>query len=271
MIKLDISNKTYSVFWEDYLKENNYSEQRTEKIDISEANVEKNNYNYFMMVYADNTTIVNRYFDNFKKLLINNPNKLYEILDKEYREKKFLSYENFLNYLRRTSNRFSSLEVSKYQYKNDTIKIIDNYENYYTFKMSDVMKYTIMLDNYTIIDEETKEIYSNSTEKEKVYLNTARFLNMINNKDYETAYALLDSGFKANKYPSLDKFIETLKNNLFDYNSIESASKYTTSGDNNIFVLNIKNGEKDDSQKKEMTLIMKLKEETDFVMSFSFK
>ena len=129
----------------------------------------------------------------------------------------------------------------------------------------------VVKDIKVVANEYIINIVSNSTEKEKVYLNTARFLNMINNKDYETAYALLDSGFKANKYPSLDKFIETLKNNLFDYNSIESASKYTTSGDNNIFVLNIKNGEKDDSQKKEITLIMKLKEETDFVMSFSFK
>lgn len=270
MIKIDNNNSRYSIFWEDYLKDNSYNYERTEKIAISESSIEENNYNYFMMVYANDTMIVNKYFDNLKQLLIYNPNQLYEILDKDYKEKKFQNSQNFINYLRRISNRFTNLEVTKYQYKDGIIKIIDNYDNYYTFKISELMKYTVLLDNYTIPDEENIEIYNKSTEKEKVYINIVKFLNMINNKDYESAYNLLDNSFKTNKYSTIDKFVEAINNNIFNFSTVESVSKYTESGNNKICVLNIKNGEIENSKTKKMTVIMRLKEGTDFVMSFSF-
>ena len=92
---------------------------------------------------------------------------------------------------------------------------------------------------------------------------------MLNLKDYESAYKLLDSNFKKNNYPSIEAFKKYVEKNLYGYSKITTVNNSNKTGNYYITSLDLEDGESENIRKKQITIIMQLLEGTDFVMSFS--
>ena len=70
-------------------------------------------------------------------------------------------------------------------------------------------------------------------------------------------------------YHTIDKFKNYVKKNFYSYNVYE-VNNVKQEGDICIYNITIKNADRVSANKKNMTIIMQIKEGTDFVMSFSF-
>ena len=268
MIKIDMENERYSMFWEDFMKKNNYTKNREDETKI-DKNIEKNNYNYCMIVYATNEFIVEQYFQDLKDKMLNNPQELYTMLDEEYKNKRFSNYDTFVTRLNAIKDIINKSDLTKYKFEDNIIKIIDNYNNMYSFVTSGVMQYKVLLDDYTIEDSEIAKNYNKLSDGNKVNANIEKFFKMINLKDYESAYNILDNEFKKKNYPSLEVFKKYVEKNLFNYSKVTNINSSNKSGNYYITSLDIVNGEKEAIQAKQITVIMQLLEGTNFVMSFS--
>ncbi len=268
MIKIDTENERYSIFWEDFMKKNNYTKDREDEVKV-DKNIEKNNYNYCMIVSATKEYIVVQYFQDLKDKMLNNPQELYNMLDESYKNKRFSTYDTFAKRLNDIKDIINKSYLTKFKFEENKIKIIDNYNNMYSFLTSGVMQYKVLLDDYTIEDSEIAKNYNNLSDGNKVNTNIEKFFRMINLKDYESAYNLLDNDFKKKNYPSLEAFKKYVEKNLFNYSKVTNISNSDKSGNYYITSLDIINGEKEAIEAKQITVIMQLLEGTGFVMSFS--
>ena len=84
--------------------------------------------------------------------MYSNIEKAYNLLDEEYRAKKFQNITNYKNYV-------NSLTYSKYELDSFYIEEKDGYKifgvydtngNMFIFKTRGVMQYTVYLDDYTV-------------------------------------------------------------------------------------------------------------------------
>ena len=125
-IGVDVNNHTYDIM---PITENEY----TTKINQStgERTIEKNENNSIEFKDYDNADIAKMYFDDYLKQMISNPEKAYNLLDKQYRETKFENYNGFVQYI--NANR-EKLELT---YKMETLDNNDfeKYSDYLDFKL----------------------------------------------------------------------------------------------------------------------------------------
>ena len=128
------------------------------------------------------------------------------------------------------------------------------------------MDFTINLDTYTIDTKEFLDKYNEENDKGKAEMNIEKIFQAINRKDYNYIYNYLDESFRNSYYPNVEKLETFFENNLFEINTIESKD-YKNEGDIQMFdiIVHDKNG----NESKNMTIIMKIKENTDFVTSFN--
>ena len=135
---------------------------------------------------------------------------------------------------------------------------MDIYGNYFIFK-GNITQYSVLLDTYTIEIDEFKEEYQKADEAKKVALNLEKFQQMINGKDYESAYYILDENFR---YYIEENWFEC---NKFSYDECEE--------NDGIYIIKVSvvNAIQEDDNSKSIpkTFAMKLKNKTDFVMSFN--
>ena len=146
---------------------------------------------------------------------------------------------------------------------------MDKNGKYYIIKEYSAMNYKIALDTYTTNEEEITEKYNNSTNKEKVGMNINKIFSAINTKDYKYVYEKLDESFKNNNLKTQEELEKYLESNLYNQNTVEFEEFEDREG-TYIYIIKVKNVE-DESQIKDMTVVMQLKEGTDFVMSFSIQ
>lgn len=129
------------------------------------------------------------------------------------------------------------------------------------------MDFKMILDTYTIDLPQFIEKYNQANDETKVALNLQKVFEAINDEDYNYVYNKLDDTFKQNNFPTLESFEEYVKNNFYSKNTITKAN-YTMENDMYVYGLNISNA---DNENEFITkeFIVKLEEETDFVMSFN--
>ena len=266
-IRFDLENKTFSI-------EPIKGIQNIDEIElkIDREKIEKNLYNvYNPYNKIKEEDIVKRYFSDFREYLLDNSDKAYELLDKEYKNKRFPTLEDFKSYVKERYREILLSKLSTYQVNNykDYKEYIckDQYENVYIFNTKNPLEYTVKLDNYTIATEDFEKTYKNSNEKQKITINSEKWIQMLNNKDYNLAYSVLDESFKNNNFKNIEVFKQYISENYSGHYKIESFN-IEQQGEiylNNVKLKNIETNQID----KEITIIMKLKEGTDFVMSFN--
>ena len=262
------ANKTFSVSpLEKKLFETYKGEDNITKID------EKEGYNICDIGSINDELIAVEYFEAYRFFTLANPKITYNKMSEEYRNKRFGTYENYLQYIKDNYNEFKEIIPKRYlstfngQYTQYAIQ--DQYKNNYIFDTIDALNYYVSLDTYTIDGEKFNNTYAKADENTKVQMNIDKFFDMINRHDYRTAYSCLADSFKKNKVKSEQELKSIIQNNLFSYNKYEvkeikniGSSTYTCN-------LYVQDSIQSNPEGLFITIIMQLEEDKNFEMSFS--
>ena len=276
-VNLDLSNDTYSIYPEEYIKKHEYDKLNVgDNICLDIDSIKNNGYNKFEYKHIEDIeeqVISRELFDNYKYAMQYDLNYAYEMLDKEYREKRFGDFENYKRYIQDNYNDLVKSRVTKYQIvKNDTKEqyvCLDNFGKYYIFTMNNMCNYSLELDTYTIESNEFITKYTERNDKQKAGMNVEKLFEALNTGDYVYIYKHMAESFKNNNYPNMNVFEEYIKQNLFTFVEKEYTN-YNFKGNLHIFNLKVMNKENNEQQ-KEMTVIVRLKEGTEYEMSFSIE
>lgn len=303
IVKIDNKIRTFSILPYGYLKEKGYlNVNETTKLDFSEeTEIKDKTSNKYTFRYINDEDYVKKIFTNYINRCLFNPEEAYECLDNEYKTKRFGEFNSFRKYLKNKEEIFKSLDSlnakkpgdfetdEEYEkYLADYIKldivsyeksitdeyvqyaIIDNFGNTYIFRESTTMNYSVLLDTYTLQIPEFVLKYDNANEKEKAALNTKKFIDSINEKDYKFAYSCLAEIFRNNNYSTLESFENYVKSNFYDMNNFE-FTEFRNEGETYIFSIKITDAKNKDNEPKVLQIIMELRENRTFVMSFNIK
>lgn len=275
MLEIDFKNYTYNIYSYKYMEKNGYDKLEIgDFVNIETTEIENRTYNIFEYSSYSEIDVVNDYFDTLRWNLLYDTEDTYNLLDEEYAGKRFGDIKKFKAYVQENKIDIFTMEIDKYQvnnYNDYTQYIcIDTKGNYYIFNETSVMQYTIMLDTYTADIPQFVEQYNKSTTQEKVALNINKFIQGINDESYYYTYNLLADSFKNNYYKTQEEYEKYIKENLFTENEIEYV-EYSEEGTTYIYEIQLSDATGESSEIKNMTVIMQLKEETDFIMSFSIK
>lgn len=274
MIKIGLKNKVFSVLLQDYVETKYPNITLGNNLTIDQLNnIEKNRNNSYVHEEISDKTHVLNLFERYKEEAIYNIEKAYENIDETYKTAKFGTLENFQKYVENNKSRYSTSKLSVYKKTEEEgysqYVCIDKDGYYYIFRETELMKYTLILDTYTINLPEFLKKYNSASSMDKVGYNIQKVLDAINCKDYEYVYDKLDFEFKAVNYPTIEKFKEKIKSKMFNKNEVKAVSSFNE-GSTYAFKLVIT--DKDDNTKEQdMTVIMQLYDGTDFVMSMSFE
>ena len=194
----------------------------------------------------------------------------YSVLDEEYKQKRYNSYEEFENNIRERKTEITNaiLEEYKVEVYNGGVKYtcMDQNENYYIFDDKGVMQYTFVLDTYTLDSSEFINKYNTLSEQQKVAVNIEKFIKAINDKSYYYAYNCLADSFKNNYFKTQEEFETYVKTNFYENNDVAYKS-FETEGD--LYTYTVLITDEKTKEQKSKTFIMQLGEETEFVLSFN--
>ncbi len=274
ILKIDFGNNTFSVYPYEYIK-NNQMQQLSENSVINIAIV-KEITDKVDNKYKDQTnkykTITIPYFEKMKTDLLYDQEYIYNLLDDEYKEKKFGNIDGFKNYIELNKETFLNMEIQKYAryyYDGYTQYVaLDNFGNYYIFNETSTMNYKILLDTYTINQPEFIEKYDSASDVEKAGYNIDKFITAINTKDYNYAYNHLAQSFKQNNFTTLESFINYVQNNFYSKNNYEIKNG-TKEGDYYVYTVNITDAEQDTSKLVQKNFIVNIKDNREFELSFN--
>ena len=294
----DNNNGTFDI---QPINEEEYKKYIAENIQITNATIEKNNYNSIRRFFLSEEEIITRMFEDYIQNALYSPQDSYNSLNPEYREKKFGNFQSFQLFLDENRSVYESYDMrnaKKYEDFNNMeeymlylttfqqIKLesyektmnnqytqyvcIDNLGNYYIFRETAAMQYTVILDTYTIDLPEFVEQYEKASEEDRVLMNIQKFFEAIEDEDYNYAYNKLDETFKANNFSTLASFEKYVRENFFEENNL-SAGKAEKQGDIYLYNVTIEDGTNKSNNSKTTSFVMKLREGTDFVMSFGIE
>ncbi len=275
LIKIDNDKNLFSIFLSDYIENNNINKDlKKESFNIIDGDLQENENNRFVYHTISNEEISQEYLNMYKFDMLYNGEQLYNKLNEQYGKARFKNYNDFNQYLQDMKETVESSALAKYnvQYEEEkttsTYKILDNYENYYVFYVSDdnICDYRVELDDYTIETDEFKNSYNSASDEEKVKTDVQKFIKMINSADYSNAANLLDNTFKQNNFVNISEFRQYV-NQHFKNHQINSTKEFEKSGSYYICTIELEK----DLEKSEETFIVQLKEGTQFILSFTKK
>lgn len=270
IVNLDTVNSTYSV---EPLEDNKYNNIDEVVIENQIKEIEPNDSNEFSYQMVTGEYIAQKYMDTFKRITLGNAGLGYQLLDEEYRNKRFGNEQNFQEYVQKNYNELLGIRCTKYLTNNyedyedyEELVCQDQYQNTYVFTITGVNEYTIKLDTYTLMTDNFMNSYNSSEDKDKVLMNIDKWIQMLNSRDYKNAYNYLDETFRNNNFGSEENFENYMRQNYSSHYEFEFTNN---SEDNGVFVqdVNLKDVS-DENNIKTLTVIMQLKEDYNFVMSF---
>lgn len=273
MIKMDTTNGTYSMFYDDYLTKYGYDENTTEEeLQINSSNIEANNYNLYTEATITEEYLATQYYSEYKSNMLYNTEQAYYLLDEEYREAKYGSYEAFASYVSENEQTILTSNIEAYQI-NETDEgreyvCIDQNGKYYVFIESSVSSFDVVLDIYTIDLPSFKEQYNSADDPDKAGLNLQKIVDAINDGGYEYIYSKLDETFKQNNFPTIEEFETYIQSTFYSSNDVE-FSNYRNSSDLHIFDATFTDEDNAENGEITKTFILQLEDGTDFRFSFN--
>ena len=252
------------------IEKNKYTKLEDIPLNINEVSIEKNDNNNFSYTTITDRELTQKYFSYYKSLMLNNPEKAYEMLDEEYRNKRFGSVDDFKSYIDKNREDIEDYVAKEYGVNSltDGTEYIcqDQYNHSYTFKETSIMQFTAKLDNYTIESDETKQKYQDAKEEKKVAMNIDKWITMLNSKDYKTAFEVLDETFRNQYFQNVDEFEEYMKYTFPTYMGVE-LMEYSKESGVSIQRVIIYDSSGEEKWSKSETIIMQLTDDG-FKMSF---
>lgn len=99
--------------------------------------------------------IARKYLAEYTKLLYYDPVLAYDLIEMEYRDKKFENIDKFKEYFNnKFDSKFFNAQVEQLSIKNTAMfkefHIIDSSDNTYIFREYSIMQYKVIFDSYTI-------------------------------------------------------------------------------------------------------------------------
>lgn len=271
IVRVDMENMTFLLERLD----SNYDSVDKINLKTKIQQIEYDGKNSFEYTTVSDEDMCRIYLKHFAELELEDAETAYSLLNKEYKEERFPSLDDYKEYVKEYKEIIENGMLAKYSvnyYENYTeYVLVDTYNNSYILEATSVMNYTIKLDNYTVKMDGYDDKYAKLSDEDKVQSNVYIFLQMINTKDYKHAYNLLDDTYKNNNFNTLEKFEKYVKNNFFYYNLNSSNISINKEGNYYIYETTLKDNSSSAAEKKILTVIMKLQEGTDFVMSFSIE
>ena len=267
-IILDFSNGTFSI------EPINKKINDISKVEIinKDENVENKEVNILEMSLPDSGESIRRYINRYKRLAIACPEIAYNYFDKEYREKRFGSVENFKKYVEKNKEEIRQIVATTYliEYSGDNYEFIirDQYDNVYIFDEKNILEYSVKLDTYTLGTDKFTNTYKTATNKEKVMMNIDKFFQMLNTNDFESAYAVLNPTFKATYFPTEEHFEQFMKQNIYTHANIKYANFSDEISGVFTYYLQLKNKANEEDKAMGMNVVMQLQEDTNFTLSF---
>ena len=272
IVVIDSENGTFEIYGDDYVKKYGYDKNKELLKDFQITNIEKNTFNKIKNDNITDQDMAINYFNDYKYNILNNIEKAYNSLDEEYRNKRFGSLEEFTKYIQDNITIFRNITIEQYicdKYEDYTEYICrDQNENIYVFKETAIMNYTLQLDTYTMPTDNFIEEYENGNVEKKVTMNIGKFIDMINNFDYKSAYNVLNQSFKEKYFKTEEEFKQYMKNTYYECNAID-LKDFSNENGTYVYTCIMRNKFYDDTDPgKDINIIMRLKNGTDFEMSF---
>ena len=275
IVKTDSRNLTFSIYLQDYIDKYNYAvEMNDDDFEIKEDLPEKNDNNTFKFVNISEQYLALQYTQDFFYKAINKTDQAYEKLDEEYRNVKFGSLDKFKKYVEKNKDEIVNIETAQYiKNKEDNYKEFvckDKYGNIYVFHDKGAMDYTVFLDTYTLENEKFTETYQKADAQKKVQMNIDKWVQMLNNRDYTSAYKVLDENFANNTFKGQEENFENYMRLKYPLH-YEISFRDDFSQTNNLYVqtITLKDITGEDLEEKNIDIIMRLDDNLDFVMSFT--
>lgn len=269
---VEVNNGSYAIY---PFSEKDYSEIIKENKIIERKKLKINEYNEFFSANFSKEKLCYRYFEDYINKLLNKPNIAFDLLDSEYKSKRFEDNEElFKKYIEDRRAQLKNAVLIAYSYNYDgynleSIILEDNFDNYYIIKENAILDYTIKLDNYTIKNEKFYEEYEKTKDADKVAVNVKETVKMLNSKDYKQLYNKLYDQFKNNYFQDENKFKQYMINTYYDYNIIDIKSIEKENGDIYVCKVVLKDGASSAAETKNMTIMMRLIDNNDYVLSFT--
>ena len=269
IVEFDINKSTYNIT---PLFANNYKNLDDINVKTEAYTIKENENNVFKYYRISNEAVAEKYLNYYTKLAKQNPEKAFSLIDENYRKERFKDFETYKNYSNRMSNKYDNLNIvgDSYEVLSDSTKYIlkDSENEVYTIVAKEIMNFSIQLDDYTIETDEFKKLYLSATNEAKAVTNAEKFMKMVNAKDYETAYQLLDDTYRANVFPTFDLYEQSLEASFFD-NNYYSITDISEQGSYYIVTLDLKDRISSAANTKQIKIIIGLQDGTNFKMSFA--
>ena len=267
-VNMDRENKTFSI----EPISGNYNSIDDISIRYNDDSIEKKDNNIYIEQSMTYENIAKTYFATYKRLVLARPEIIYNYLQNDYKEKRFENLSNFEKYVNSNKNEISQLIFKKYQVNNNDefLEVIctDQYQILYIFEEISPMNFTLRLDTYTILSDKYKSTYDSQSNQQKVAMNIENWVNMLNQRDYINAYKMLDDTFKDNNLKTEQEFENYIKAKLPLHYSIEYTT-YSNEGSTYAQTIKLSDITEKTSETITMNVIMQLKNNYDYVMSFS--
>lgn len=272
MVATDSNNRTFNIYTSEYISKHNLYEL-SKKEDFEEkvftiTTIENRLYNKYQFEIINDETYASDLLEHYiETIKYSETGYSYNRLDKEYRENRFGNEAEYKEYIEENNKRLRTALLDYYKvdkYDDYTqYTCMDRKGNYYIFRESTIMDYSLFLDIYTVDLPEFVEKYNNATTEDKVKLNIEKIVEALNQKDYKYIYNKLVKEFKNNNFKNYEEF-KKYAENTFDIENEVTYNKYTESENYCTYKITLKGKDKTITK----TIVMKLEKGTDFIMSF---
>lgn len=272
LANVDSNNSTFYIYPTTYVEEKYPSVESLSMYQNEIDSIPKNSYNTFSFVNIEDATIIRDYLYNYKDKIVKDISASYDMIEEEYKNIKFPTLEEYEAYINKNKQELLSISFSKYlvNKKSEYTEYIciDTKGNYYIFKETAIMDYKILLDNYTVNTEEFMEEYDGSNDEEKVALNIEKIVQAMNVHDYKYIFDKLDETFRNNNWGSEEAFEQYMRENFPLHYEVEYTT-YSNEGSTYVQQINLTDITGETEGTISLNIIMQLKDNYEFVMSFS--
>ena len=218
IVNLDFKNKTFSI---EPLGDN-YKDLSEVTLVKKEGNIEENDQNSYIEQKINNEYISNQYFSLYRRNILTNPEFVYEHMSSDYSEKRFGTIDDFKKYVSDNLSDIQTIQFKQYLVNTygEYIEYVakDQYGNLYIFKEKNPMDFELELDDYTLRneDEEYKQEYESLSDRNKVANNANIWIKMLNNRDYKSAFEVLDETFRTTYFQNNVEVFEQIMREKYD-------------------------------------------------------
>ncbi len=251
----------------------NYTNINQINLKNDDKDIARNDYNFYSYYRITDEDLIRKYMSNFKINIAYNIDNSYNLIDSEYKSKKWNGLSDYKTYIENNMNTIRSSILKSYLITKDGdityYDYIDNYGNHYVFKATAVMQYTVFLDEYTVLVGDNKKQYDEFDKYNKGKYNLSNFIKMVNTKSYKQIYDALDPTFKNNNFKTQENLKQFIESNMYATNSIEITEVDRDTYEYYVFNCKLTN-EDNKSETKDMVIILNQEDGTNFTMSFSF-